>query len=160
VTLMLWEPETMTEPTEDGLSFVVLGDAQPAGSKRAFIPKGWERPVVVDANPKAKTWQQQVASEALMAIPAGRVPLFDGPIMVEFTFYRSRPRGHFRKDGRVRDGAPAFPTTRPDVLKTARGVEDAMSGIVYRDDAQIVDERLRKCWGDPARLEVTVRPLA
>lgn len=150
------------EPVQDGLSFTVLGDAQPAGSKRAFTPKGWQRPVVVDANPNAKAWQQQVAGEALVALDGRTAPLFDGPVVVELTFYRSRPRSHYgsgRNAGQVRDSAPAFPVTRPDVLKLARGAEDAMSGIVYRDDAQIVDERLVKCWGDPARLEVTVRPL-
>lgn len=147
---------------DDGLMFVVYGEAQPAGSKRAFMPKGAQHPVVVDANPNSKPWQQQVAGAALEALGGLEAPLFDGPVFVEMTFYRARPRGHFgtgSNAGRVRDGAPSFPATRPDVLKLARGAEDAMSGIVYRDDAQIVDERLRKCWGDPQRLEVVVRPL-
>jgi len=42
------------------------------------------------------------------------------------------------------------------VLKLARGVEDALSGILYMDDAQIVSERLTKLYGSPARVEITV----
>lgn len=158
---MLWEPE-MTAELEDSVSFTVLGDAQPAGSKRAFTPKGWDRSIVVDANPNAKAWQQQVAGEAMLALAGRSAPLFDGPILVEMTFYRSRPRGHFgsgRNAGQLRASAPSHPATRPDALKLARGTEDAMSGIVYRDDAQIVDERLIKRWGDPARVEIVVRAL-
>ena len=32
------------------LTLQVIGVAQPMGSKRAFIPKGWSRPVVTDSN--------------------------------------------------------------------------------------------------------------
>lgn len=160
---MLWEPDVAAEPLDGGLCFTVLGDAQPAGSKRAFTPKGWDRPIVVDDNPKTKPWQQQVAGEAMEALAGRAAPLFpEGPLAVEITFFRSRPRGHYGSGGnagRVRASAPSAPSTRPDVLKLARGVEDAMSSIVYRDDAQIVDERLRKVWGDPARVEIVVRAL-
>ena len=38
----------------------------------------------------------------------------------------------------------------PDVLKLARGVEDALTGIVWRDDAQIVNESLNKVVGAAA----------
>jgi predicted short-subunit dehydrogenase-like oxidoreductase (DUF2520 family) len=45
------------------------------------------------------------------------------------------------------------------VLKLARGVEDALTGIVWRDDAQIVVEHLEKRYGSPARCEVRVKYL-
>jgi len=38
-------------------TFTVYGRPAPAGSKRAFTPKGWDRAIVVDANPKAKGWK-------------------------------------------------------------------------------------------------------
>jgi Holliday junction resolvase RusA-like endonuclease len=38
-------------------------------------------------------------------------------------------------------------------------VEDALSGVTYRDDAQIVDERLRKHFGEPARVVITLTPM-
>jgi Holliday junction resolvase RusA-like endonuclease len=47
--------------------------------------------------------------------------------------------------------------TRPDVLKLARAAEDALTGIVWRDDSQIVHETLAKVYGEPERLEVAVR---
>jgi Holliday junction resolvase RusA-like endonuclease len=47
----------------------------------------------------------------------------------------------------LKASAPIAPPVKPDVLKLARAVEDAMSGIIYKDDAQIVTERLCDRYG-------------
>jgi Holliday junction resolvase RusA-like endonuclease len=144
------------------ISFTVLGDAKPAGSKRAFaikrggVPTG--RIAVMDANPNSKSWKQDVAQAARQAFHGG---LIDGPLKVTFKFYRPRPKGHFGANGLNAKGRSSVaPTTKPDVLKLARGVEDACTGIIWRDDAQIVDERLVKEYGEPARCEVTIEEVA
>src|SRR5207244_637695 len=88
----------------------------------------------------------QVAAENFTQDP------LTGPVVIHFTFYRQRPAAHYgtgRNSGTLKASAPVYPTTRPDALKLARGVEDALTGIVYRDDAQIVEERLFKRYGRP-----------
>lgn len=128
--------------------FIVYGLPQPAGSKRAFPFKRKDGKIgvaVSDANPKAKSWKGQVAMAARQATKA----LAEGPLVVSMTFYIPRPKGHYGTKG-VRPGAPMRPTVRPDVLKLARAVEDAMSGIVYRDDSQIVKEVLVKQYTEEA----------
>lgn len=45
------------------------------------------------------------------------------------------------------------------MLKLARAAEDALTGILWRDDAQICDEVIRKRYGEPARVEIEVRTL-
>ena len=64
-----------------------------------------------------------------------------------------RPKGHFGKRGLL-PSAPIAPIVKPDLLKLARAVEDALSGLVYKDDAQIVREILDKHYGEPARVEI------
>ena len=81
-----------------------------------------------------------------------------GALRVSFTFYRPRPKGHFGAKG-VRPSAPRYPTTKPDVLKLARAVEDALTGVLWRDDAQIVAESIYKDYGEPARVVVTVEEI-
>lgn len=81
--------------------------------------------------------------------------LLEGPLRLSATFYLPRPKGHFGKRG-IRPSAPKYPTTKPDCLKLGRAVEDGMIGVVYRDDAQIVQERLHKVYGEPARCEILV----
>lgn len=160
MTLTLWEPE-IPETHPEAISFVAYGEAKPGGSKRAFKHPQTGRILVVEDS-DSKPWRQQIAGAALDVIGDGARPVFDCPVFVTMTFYRPRPKGHYGSGvnaGRVKPGSPQFPSTRPDVLKLARAAEDALTSIVYRDDAQIVEEMLRKRWGDPARLEITVRPI-
>lgn len=141
------------------LEFTVIGEPAPAGSKRAFVIPGTNRASVTDANPKSRVWKQIVSQRAHDIY--GDAPLLDGPLSVVFRFFEPRPKGHFKKDGSLSaDGQRAnFPAKRPDVLKLSRGVEDALSKVVWRDDAQIVTELLEKRWGEPARVEITIETL-
>lgn len=153
------------------LSFFVSGIPQTAGSKRAFpiSRKGANgqkvftgRHIIVDANPKAKDWKAQVAHEGELAmnLPADRQGLFDGALEVRFTFHMPRPQNHWsnsKKYGdRLKPNAPIRPITRPDCLKMARAAEDALTGVVWHDDSQIVIERLEKRYADKPGLLVEV----
>ena len=116
------------------LELTIYGHAEPAGSKKAFVPQKDGKPFrdrngriivnVTDDNPKSKGWKAQIA-ETVGVQWEGR-PLLDGPVAVEFVFYRQRPKGHFgtgRNAGRLKAWAlRLFPTTKPDTLKLARGV--------------------------------------
>jgi Holliday junction resolvase RusA-like endonuclease len=89
--------------------------------------------------------------------------LFEGPLILTISIYRSRPKGHYgtgRNEGCLRMSAPFYPTTQPDTTKLVRGIEDAMTGVVYRDDAQIVHQKARKSYTTgSAYVEVAVEEL-
>jgi len=149
--------------------FIVEGSPQTAGSKQSFVPlnkttrEAYRRPnggivvSTVDDNPKSKGWKRTVAKVAKEAF---RGPLLEGPLIATFRFYRPRPKNHFAKFGLSKAGAQSLaPDTRPDVLKLTRAAEDALNGVIYADDAQIVEEHLFKCWGEPARLEVEIKQM-
>jgi Holliday junction resolvase RusA-like endonuclease len=151
------------------LRFTVPGKAQPAGSKSAFVPKNKKtgQPYkdkhgriivnVVDANPNTKDWQKQVAQVASQVW--GERQLLTMPLAVQFVIYKVRTKNHYgtgRNADQLKPDAPAYPASAPDVLKLARGIEDALTGIVYRDDAQIVHEELRKEWGEHAGVQITI----
>jgi len=143
------------------ISFSVPGIAATAGSKRAFPFKrkdGRLGVAVSDDNPRSKDWKAVVAWSAREAVGSGFVPLRCA-LEVEFTFYRTRPKGHKIGKGGPNKGwrEHPFPTARPDVLKTARAVEDSLSGIIWIDDSQIVTETLRKRWAEAPRVEIVVR---
>lgn len=138
---------------------VVYGKAEPAGSKRGFaMPTGQVR--IVDANPKARDWKNLVALAA--AEHWAGADLLDGPLRLTATFYQPRPKGHFgtgRNAGILKAGAPPFPDKKPDATKLTRGIEDAMTGIIYRDDSQIVEQHIYKVYGTPARAELIIEPV-
>jgi Holliday junction resolvase RusA-like endonuclease len=160
--------------------FVVIGHPMTAGSKRAFIPRRGDgsmvtrpdgAPMVVtndDTGAKGAAWRQDVAAAGLMAVDAellsteagprvGFGP--DAPLALDILFVLARPKGHYRT-GRnahlLRDSAPSRPGTKPDALKLARAVEDALTSVIWRDDSLVVDGRQRKVFGSPERAEVRV----
>jgi Holliday junction resolvase RusA-like endonuclease len=141
------------------ISFTAIGKPQPAGSKSGAPIRRKNGSIGVamrDSNPKAKPWQAIVANAAREAYSGD---LLRGPLYVKMTFYLPRPKGHFgtgRNAAKVKESAPQHPAKKPDVLKLARGTEDALSGVVFADDAQIVSEHLHKAWGEPARVEVEI----
>ena len=74
------------------------------------------------------------------------------PIHLVLRFTVERPKSHYgsgRNADKLKPSAPAFPASKPDVLKLARGVEDALTSIILKDDAQIVTETLTKRYGRP-----------
>jgi Holliday junction resolvase RusA-like endonuclease len=139
------------------LRIAVYGRPQPAGSKR-FVGRAKNgRGIVIDSNPKAGEWKDQVAQVAGEAMDGA--PLMRGPLKVSMLFTRSRPKAHLKKTGKLRDSAPRYPVTKPDVLKLARGVEDALTGVVWGDDAQIVEEVLWKHYGESEGVQVLVQEI-
>lgn len=140
------------------ISFVVHGLPKPAGSKRAFQHKTTGRIVVTDANKNSREWKNLVADAAFQARPYSMDGLLDGPLLLSLIFMLPRPKGHMGAKG-LRPSAPRFPAVKPDLLKLARAVEDALCGIVYRDDSQIVSESLQKAYGEPARVHVRIEQL-
>jgi Holliday junction resolvase RusA-like endonuclease len=142
-----------------GVSFTVYGEAVPSGSKtigRSPNGKTWIRAA---NDRKQRPWMQSVAGAAAQAMNDG--PLLEGPLLLDVTFYRSRPKGHYRTNGELSAVGlrNPYPATRPDLTKTVRALEDAMLGIVFREDSQICEQRNRKLWGEPIRAEVIVFPL-
>jgi Holliday junction resolvase RusA-like endonuclease len=141
------------------LRFEVIGHPEPAGSKRAFRTKTGKT-VVTDANPQSLGWKTEVAQAAAQAMTrADHGALFDGPLGLAVVFTLVRPKGHFgsgRNGGQVKPGAPPFPVVRPDCTKLLRATEDALTGVVWRDDAQVVEQMVTKRYGEPERVQVSV----
>lgn len=129
------------------LKFTVYGTPRPQGSTRAFIPKGWKRAVITTDNTRLKPWRQSI-SETVMAL---QPQLLDGPVVLCADFFFKRPRS--APKSRLR------PSVKPDADKLLRAILDSLTGILYRDDAQVVTILGRKHYGDPERVEITVQEL-
>jgi Holliday junction resolvase RusA-like endonuclease len=99
-----------------------------------------------------KRWRQAVGAAALPLRPT--VHLRGVAVEVDVTFFLARPlnqQGTGRNAGIVKDSAPAAPVVLPDVDKLARAALDALTGVAYEDDSQVVELRVRKRYasGEP-----------
>jgi len=130
------------------IQFIVYGTPKPQGSTRAFIPKGWKRAVITTDNVQLKPWRQQISLEAI----ALQQPLREGPIRMGLRFFFKRPKS--APKSRI------HPTVKPDTDKLIRAILDALTGILYRDDAQVVQfSEISKAYGDPERVEIQLEEL-
>lgn len=133
----------------------VHGHPAPGGSKNAYVVrrgdgsivfrgtakiiggKVFGSPVVTvsdAAGARNKAWRKAVEAAANRTFR--KPPLAASvPLVVRMTFYMPRPKAHFRANGTLRDDAPEFHTQAPDALKLARSTEDALTGVLWRDDA-------------------------
>lgn len=123
-------------------SFFVPGIPQPGGSKRGFVVNG--RAVITEDAKKSKPWRAVVALAARDAM-AGAPPM-DAPLRLVVVFVLPRPKGHFGRRGLLPSARP-WPSTKPDTTKLLRALEDACTGIVWRDDTQVVQQLAWKVYG-------------
>jgi Holliday junction resolvase RusA-like endonuclease len=139
------------------IEFTVLGPPAPAGSKQAFVRGG--KAIVTDASKRSRPWKSRVAAAAQDAMN-GREPL-EGALYLRLSFGVKRPVKHYRKDGELgAEGARRpWPSVRPDAIKLGRAIEDALTGIVWRDDAQIVLEALSKHYANAEGVIIQVLEL-
>lgn len=134
------------------LSVFVPGIPQSRGSKRAFPFKrknGQLGVAVSDDNPKSRDWMA-IVSDVVGRAMDGRPPL-EGPVFLDLLFRMPRPQYHYRTGrnaGELKADAPQRHTKKPDRGKLARAVEDALTGVVYRDDSQVWGGVITKVYGD------------
>lgn len=140
------------------LCFTVFGVAQSMGSKRAYTPKGWSRPIITDSNRSLKSWQQLVreaAAVAILALPPADRTLLQHGVRVTVACYLPRPKALPKRR--------TAHTTAPDLDKLVRALGDALTRVVYHDDAQICEWVAMKRYaaiGEVPSVVVRVEPSA
>lgn len=138
------------------ISFFVPGKAAPGGSKKGFVNPRTGRVAIVDDAKGNKDWKSRVA---VFAKEAYRGDPLEGALEVEFAFVFPRPLGHYgsgKNAGKVKASAPSWPKVRPDAGKVVRSTEDGLTGICWRDDAQIVRQYASKDYGLNPGVRITI----
>lgn len=141
------------------LTFTVPGTPVGQGSTRAFNVKG--RIVTTNKTPALARYRGDIRDVAERA----GAELLEGPVSIGIEFLFERPKSHFgtgRNGSVLKASAPMLFTSRPDVDRCVRSCLDALTGICFHDDAQVVTLSARKMYaalGKAARTEIKVRKL-
>lgn len=104
---------------------------------------------------KQRSWKHLAQGYMAQAM-TGR-PLFDAPLAMEIRAYWPRPKSLPKRLGSSELPRPS----RPDSDNVAKQVCDAGIGVLYGDDAIVVELRVTKhvaAAGDGPRVEVVVAP--
>ena len=111
--------------------FTVHGTPAPQGSKIRT------RYGMREASTKLMPWREAIVSQIIR--DGLNDTLLDGPLTVRAVFMFPRPKAHFGVKSGVpylKDTAPRFKTTAPDLDKLCRSLGDALtqSGLITDDD--------------------------
>lgn len=110
-------------------SFWAPGKPQAQGSK---VKTRWS---MREENSELGPWRERVALAASHVFdqhPGWRMAGQGEPLLMRLEFIRPRPKGHPKSYTK-----PC--TTTPDLDKQIRAICDALTNVVYHDDAQIVE---------------------
>jgi Holliday junction resolvase RusA-like endonuclease len=144
-------------PADDGVEPVTIslaGDPQGKGRARAFIRGGHIGHYTPE---KTRTYEGMIRTAAMAEI--GNKPPFEDP--VEFVMRAIFPvpaswSGKKRQQALLGEIKPG---KKPDLDNIAKAWNDALNGVVYRDDSLICRMTLDKRYGSQPLVVVTVRPL-
>ena len=119
------------------VEFMVLG--APKGKERPRAAKLRDRTIVYTPK-KTKDYEREIAT----AYRTQCRGIFSGAVAIEIHAYYEIPKSASRK--RVLDMVTdrERPTKKPDVDNIAKAVCDALNGVAYKDDSQVVDLTVRK----------------
>ncbi len=143
------------------IRFFVPGKPISGGSKRGFVNPRTGAVIITEAAGKAnREWRAQVVASCREVF---KLAPLEGPLSLKIDFQMPRPQSHYgsgRNKGALKTTAPTHHAIRPDTTKLIRALEDALTHILWKDDAQIVIQSAVKRYADvnPGAL-VEVTPL-
>ena len=120
------------------ITFDVLGKPITQGSTRAFVANG--RAVVThDKRGPLMDWRNAIANAAQKC--GGEKAERGTAVQVRAWFRLERPKSAPKRVVR--------PTTKPDIDKLGRSLLDALTGILWADDSQVVSLQVIKRFAEP-----------
>ena len=142
-------------PPRLSVRIVIPGKPAPKqGGQQATVTTSDGRVISMRYQPaKVRNYAAFVAMCAREAM-AGELP-FSGPIRRVLTLTISTPKSWSKK----RRARHNWATVRPDVGNVAKTIDDALQGICYADDKQIVEAEEVKRYGEADGVEIMVQAL-
>jgi Holliday junction resolvase RusA-like endonuclease len=133
------------------ISFICYSRAAPQGSK-SYLGNG----IMVEACQRVKPYRSDLQGVSAEAVPVDWDMGLNFSLHVDFHF--RRPKSHLTSKGALTKNAPLFPTGRQigDTDKLLRSTCDAMTGIVWYDDCQVVDISAKKRFADRDQTIITI----
>ena len=130
--------------------FVIDGEAIPKGRPRFSNGRTY--------TPKRTTdYEAHVRESYFSEYPSPQMPFGkDDPLEVVANFYFAIPKAT-PKSKILKFLTVLRPTKRPDLDNLYKSLTDALNGVCYPDDSQIVTAHIHKLWSESPKAEITIR---
>lgn len=140
---------------DDPVKITLSGDPQGKGRARAFRRGNFIGHYTPE---KTRTYEGMIRTAAMDSM-AGRPPISD-PVEIELSAVFAVPASWSQKKRAQAIAGELRPAKKPDADNIVKAWTDAMNGVVFADDCQIVKGSFAKVYGPAALVSVTVRPIA
>ena len=133
---------------------VILGDPVAQGRPRFSRQGGFVKAYDPEKSRDYKSYVRLIAAQNAPDSPV------EGAIEFSLRIYRAIPKGMPKYKREAAKAGTLRPVTKPDVSNILKGVEDALKGVWYKDDSQIVGYGVLGKWYDERpRIEIMMREL-
>ena len=109
----------------------------------------------VQAYDPAKCRDYKAYVRMLAAQQAPPKPI-EGPVAVRIVVCRNTPQSWSKVKIAAANAGRIRPTTKPDIDNVVKGLKDALKGLIWVDDAQVVRLEAEKWYSDRPRAEIEV----
>jgi Holliday junction resolvase RusA-like endonuclease len=136
--------------TQGNGSVAVRIDGEPMaqGSMKAFVMPNGHASITHSNKTKLRPWRDLVAHYVKEAWGDEMVT---GKVVLHCLFRLKRPKSHYGQGGKsmtLRPSAPPAHLTKPDLDKLVRAINDALTGVIYRDDSQVCETHASKIYAE------------
>lgn len=83
----------------------------------------------------------------------------EGALQVEMDIYRQIPKSTSKRRHKLKNERIIRPIVKPDVDNYTKGILDALNGVIWKDDSQIVTLIANKYYSDNPRVEIRVKTI-
>ncbi|WP_298016716.1 RusA family crossover junction endodeoxyribonuclease [uncultured Castellaniella sp.] len=136
------------------VQFFVPGKPQGKGRPRAVARGKFVRMYTPE---KTASYESTVALAASQAM-AGRPPI-EGPVVATLFIALPIPTSWSKKKQAQALADELLPITKPDSDNVVKAVFDAINGVVWADDTQVVDHTAKKRYRGRPGVSVTISPI-
>lgn len=135
------------------MTIVINGDPVAQGRPRFTTANGYPR-----AYDPAKSSDWKRFAKMVASVEMAGSPLLEGPLSLSVCVYRGIPASWSKKKQAQAIMGALRPVTKPDLDNYVKAAKDALTGVIWRDDSQIVDYHspFGKFYSDKPRIEINV----
>jgi Holliday junction resolvase RusA-like endonuclease len=140
-----------------GIHFEVPGPVVAKARARVFTQKAKSGATFTRAYTPKKTvnYENLIKMAFQAARPDGFTPM-TGPVMMSIRVYVPIPASFSQKKREMARNNQILPTTKPDWDNYGKIFSDALNGLAYVDDKQVVSGLVRKRYGDSPCADVAI----
>ena len=124
--------------------------ARPRYTSRGRFVRVYDPPKVSQFKKDLGYWMQDYMTKR-------NIRRFETPLTVTFTFYRKLQKSLSKVERERRLQGVHPPTVKPDLSNYLKSTEDALNEILWKDDAQIVEEHIVKKYAEEPRIELEIK---